>query len=149
MPADPEGPCAGGCPPRAVSRAGSNAHVTHRATRRVRVGTDNRNSTRSVHRVYCLDCCTTIEKTPKQLWKQQQGLAEQVQQSPLRKQDLTRRQLEECNFTKFAAGEVVKGFLKHMDKFLVKVDIVTSTELSSFLEDAMDSAREQGKSTQS
>ena len=153
MPADPEGPCAGGCPPHAVSRAGSNAHVmkttcvvcghktsttgpareptqSHEACPHRR--TDNCNSTCSVHRVYCSDSCTTIEKVPKQLWKQQQGLAEQVQQSPLRQQDLTRRQLEECNFTKFVAGEV--GFFKHMDKFLVKVDIVTSTELSSFLE---------------
>ena len=49
-----------------------------------------------------------------------------------------RRQLEEYTFTKFEAGDVVKRFFKHMDKYLMKADQVTSTELSSFLEDAMD-----------
>ena len=164
MRADPKGPCTGGCPPHAISRAGSNAHVmkttcmvcghktstprpkpepsqSHEVCLHKR--TDNRNSTRSVHRVYCLDCCATIEEIPQKLWKTQQGLAEQVKQSPLRQQDLTRRQLEEYNFTKFEAADVVKRFFKHMDKFLVKVDSVTSTELSSFLEDAMDAVREQ------
>ncbi|CAE7834664.1 unnamed protein product [Symbiodinium sp. CCMP2592] len=81
----------------------------------------------------------TLEKEiPQKLFKEQKGLAEQVQQSPLKVQNLTRRQLEEYNFTKFEAGEVVKKFFKHMDKFLLKVDQVSSTELSSCLEDAMD-----------
>ena len=163
MRADPKGPFVGGCPPHAISRAGSNARVmkttcmvcghktstprpkpepsqSHEVCLRKR--TDNRNSARSVHRGYCLDCCATIEEIPQKLWKQQQGLADQVKQSPLRQQDLTRRQLEEYNFTKFEAAEVVKRFFKHMDKFLVKVDSVTLTEMSSFLEDAMDIVKE-------
>ena len=86
-----------------------------------------------------------VEEIPQELFKEQKGLAEQVQQSPLKVQNLTRRQLEKYNFTKFEAGEVVKKFFKHMDKFLLKVDQVSSTELSSSLEDAMDQVVEQTK----
>ena len=139
-------------PEHALNRAGSNAHVikttcmlcgNRTSTPRPKAvpkndprtcpheRADNRNSTRSVHRTFCLDCCTV------------KGLAEQVQQSALKVQNLTRRQLEEYNFTKFEAGEVVKKFFKHMDKFLLKVGQVSSTELSSFLEDAMDQVVEQ------
>ncbi|CAE7692632.1 RE1 [Symbiodinium sp. CCMP2592] len=59
----------------------------------------------------------SLQKARKEvtLEKEQKGLAEQVQQSPLKVQNLTRRQLEEYNFTKFEAGEVVKKFFKHMD----------------------------------
>ncbi|CAE7211787.1 RE1 [Symbiodinium sp. CCMP2592] len=164
--ADPKGPCVGGCPAHALNKAGSNAHVikttcmlcgTRTSNPRPKAvpkndpltcehkRTDNRNSTRSVHRTFCLDCCTVVEEIPQKLFKEQKGLAEQVQQSPLKVQNLTRRQLEEYNFTKFEAGEVVKKFFKHMDKFLLKVDNVSSTELSSCLEDAMDQVVEQTK----
>ncbi|CAE7200469.1 GIP [Symbiodinium sp. CCMP2592] len=164
--ADPKGPCVGGCPAHALNKAGSNAHVikttcmlcgTRTSNPRPKAvpkndprtcehkRTDNRNSTRSVHRTFCLDCCTVVEEIPQKLFKEQKGLAEQVQQSPLKVQNLTRRQLEEYNFTKFEAGEVVKKFFKHMDKFLLKVDQVSSTELSSCLEDAMDQVVEQTK----
>ena len=78
-----------------------------------------------------------IEEVPQKLFKQNKGLSDQVLNSPLRVQNLTRRQLEEYTFTKFEAGDVVKRFFKHMDKYLMKADQVTSTELSSFLEDAM------------
>ena len=74
---------------------------------------------------------------PQKLFKQNKGLSEQVLNSPLKVQNLTRRQLEEYTFTKFEAGDVVKRFFKHIDKFLMKAEQVTSTELSSFLEDAM------------
>ncbi|CAE7221794.1 GIP [Symbiodinium sp. CCMP2592] len=148
---DPKGPCVGGCPAHALNKAGSNAHVikttcmlcgNRTSNPRPKAvpkndpltcehkRTDNRNSTRSVHRTFCLDCCTVVEEIPQKLFKEQKGLAEQVQQSPLKVQNLTRRQLEEYNFTKFEAGEVVKKFFKHMDKFLLKVDQVSSTELS-------------------
>ena len=157
--ADPKGPCQGGCPEHALNRAGSNAHVMkttcmlcgHRTSvPRPKLQaksdpntcehkrTDNRNSTRSVHRTFCLDCCTVIEEVPQKLFKQNKGLSDQVLNSPLKVQNLTRRQLEEYTFTKFEAGDVVKRFFKHMDKYLMKADQVTSTELSSFLEDAMD-----------
>ncbi|CAE7832525.1 GIP [Symbiodinium sp. CCMP2592] len=163
---DPKGPCVGGCPAHALNKAGSNAHVikttcmlcgNRTSNPRPKAvpkndpltcehkRTDNRNSTRSVHRTFCLDCCTVVEEIPQKLFKEQKGLAEQVQQSPLKVQNLTRRQLEEYNFTKFEAGEVVKKFFKHMDKFLLKVDQVSSTELSSCLEDAMDQVVEQTK----
>ncbi|CAE7728714.1 RE1 [Symbiodinium sp. CCMP2592] len=163
---DPKGPCVGGCPAHALNKAGSNAHVVKTTCMLCgnRISnprpkavpkndpltcehkrTDNRNSTRSVHRTFCLDCCTVVEEIPQKLFKEQKGLAEQVQQSPLKVQNLTRRQLEEYNFKKFEAGEVVKKFFKHMDKFLLKVDQVSSTELSSCLEDAMDQVVEQTK----
>ena len=35
-----------------------------------------------------------VEEIPQELFKEQKGLAEQVQQSPLKVQNLTRRQLE-------------------------------------------------------
>ena len=157
--ADPKGPCQGGCPEHALNRAGSNAHVMkttcmlcgHRTSvPRPKLQaksdpntcehkrTDNRNSTRAVRRTFCLDCCTVIEEVPQKLFKQNKGLSDQVLNSPLKVQNLTRRQLEEYTFTKFEAGDVVKRFFKHMDKYLMKADQVTSTELSSFLEDAMD-----------
>ena len=58
--------------------------------------------------------------------------SEAFSRSPLKVQNLTRRRLEE-----FEAGDVLKRFFKHMDKFLLKVDQVSSAELPSFLEDAM------------
>ena len=93
---------------------------------------DNRNSARSVHRTFCLDCCVVVEELPQKLFKEQKGLDEQAQQSPLKVQNLTRRQLEEYTVAEFEAGDVVKRFFRRMDKFLLKVDQVTSTESSSF-----------------
>ena len=45
------------------------------------------------------------------------------------------------------AGDIIKKFVKHWDKRLCRVDTVTSTELSSVLEDFIDECREaQGES---
>ncbi|CAE7762468.1 unnamed protein product, partial [Symbiodinium microadriaticum] len=71
---------------------------------------------------FCLDCCTVIEEVPQKLFKQNKGLSDQVLNSPLKVQNLTRRQLEEYTFTKFEAGDVVKRFFKHMDNYLMKAD---------------------------
>ncbi|CAE7418365.1 GIP [Symbiodinium sp. CCMP2592] len=161
-------PCRGGCPERAISRAGSNAHVmkttcmicghktsvprpkvtptkaTHEcAHERV----DFRYSTRSVHKVYCLDCDTIVEETPQRVHKMGKELASQVKSSSLKQQDLTRRQLDEVELTRMEAGDVIKKFVKYWDKRLCRVDAVTSTELSSVLEDFIDECREaQGES---
>ena len=32
---------------------------------------DNRNSARSVHRTFCLDCCVVVEELPQKLFKEQ------------------------------------------------------------------------------
>ena len=156
-------PCRGGCPERAISRAGSNAHVmkttcmicghktsvprpkvtptkaTHEcAHERV----DFRYSTRSVHKVYCLDCDTIVEETPQRVRKMGKDLASQIQSSSLKQQDLTRRHLDEIELTRMEAGDIIKKFVKHWDKRLCRVDTVTSTELSSVLEDFIDECRE-------
>ena len=99
--------------------------------------TDNPGSDRN--RVYCLDCCRIIDETPQTLHKESLALAQKV---PTQQQDLTRRQLQEYTFSQFEAGKVVKTFFKQMDKYLVNKESVTSTELSRFLEDAMDSVVE-------
>ena len=92
-------PCAGGCPAHAISRAGSNSYVVkttcmlcgHRtseprpkATPKKVYGeceharVDYRGSTRSVHKVYCLDCCTYVEEVPQRLHKAGKELAGKV-----------------------------------------------------------------------
>ena len=156
-------PCKGGCPERAISRAGSNAHVmkttcmicghktsvprpkvmptkaTHEcAHERV----DFRYSTRSVHKVYCLDCDTIVEEIPQRVHKMGKDLASQIQSSSLKQQDLTRRHLDEIELTRMEAGDIIKKFVKRWDKRLCRVDTVTSTELSSALEDFIDECRE-------
>ena len=86
FPMSPKVPCEGGCPPHALNKAGSNSHAikttcmlcgTKTSTRREspvpqvayedcqHVRTDNRGSVRRTHRVYCLDCCRTIDETRK------------------------------------------------------------------------------------
>ena len=151
LPMSPKGPCVGGCPPHALNKAGSNSHVIKTtcmsSTRREspvpqvayedcqHLRTDNRGSDRRTHRVYCLDCCRIIDETPQTLHKESLALAQKVAGSPTQQQDLTRRQLQEYTFSQFEAGKVVKTFFKHKES-------VTSTELSSFLEDAMDSVVE-------
>ena len=163
LPMSPKGPCVGGCPPHALNKAGSNSHVikttcmlcgTKTSTRREspvpqvayedcqHLRTDNRGSDRRTHRVYCLDCCRIIDETPQTLHKESLALAQKLAGSPTQQQDLTRRQLQEYTFSQFEAGKVVKTFFKQMDKYLVNKESVTSTELSSFLEDAMDSVVE-------
>ena len=163
LPMSPKGPCVGGCPPHALNKAGSNSHVikttcmlcgTKTSTRREspvpqvayedcqHLRTDNRGSDRRTHRVYCLDCCRIIDETPQTLHKESLALAKKLAGSPTQQQDLTRRQLQEYTFSQFEAGKVVKTYFKHMDKYLVNKESVTSTELSSFLEDAMDSVVE-------
>ena len=69
-------------------------------------------------------------------------LASQIQSSSLKQQDLTRRHLDEIELTRMAAGDIIKKFVKHWDKRLCRVDTVTSTELSSALEDFIDECRE-------
>ena len=163
LPMSPKGPCVGGCPPHALNKAGSNSHIikttcmlcgTKTSTRREspvpqvayedcqHLRTDNRGSDRRTHRVYCLDCCRIIDETPQTLHKESLALAQKLAGSPTQQQDLTRRQLQEYTFSQFEAGKVVKTFFKQMDKYLVNKESVTSTELSSFLEDAMDSVVE-------
>ena len=83
-------PCAGGCPAHAISRAGSHSYVVkttcvlcgHR-TSEPRPQVDYRGSTRSVHKVYCLDCCTYIEEVPQRLHKAGKELVGKVQDLPL------------------------------------------------------------------
>ena len=160
-------PCAGGCPAHAISRAGSNSYVVkttcmlcgHRtseprpkATPKKVYGeceharVDYRGSTRSVHKVYCLDCCTHIEEVPQRLHKAGKELAGKVQDLPLGQQDLTRRQLDEVEFTSMEAGSIIKQFVKYWDKRLCRVQSVTSTELSSVLMDMIDDHRPQSGS---
>ena len=160
-------PCAGGCPAHAISRAGSNSYVVkttcmlcgHRtseprpkATPKKVYGeceharADYRGSTRSVHKVYCLDCCTYIEEVPQRLHKAGKELAGKVQDLPLGQQDLTRRQLDEVEFTSMEAGSIIKQFVKYWDKRLCRVQPVTSTELSSVLMDMIDDHRPQSGS---
>ena len=69
-------------------------------------------------------------------------LASQIQSSSLKQQDLTRRHLDEVELTRMEAGDIIKKFVKHWDKRLCRVDTVTSTELSSALEDFIDECRE-------
>ena len=104
---------------------------------------DYRGSTRSVHKVYCLDCCTHIEEVPQRLHKAGKELAGKVQDLPLGQQDLTRRQLDEVEFTSMEAGSIIKQFVKYWDKRLCRVQSVTSTELSSVLMDMIDDHRPQ------
>ena len=104
---------------------------------------DYRGSTRSVHKVYCLDCCTYIEEVPQRLHKAGKELAGKVQDLPLGQQDLTRRQLDEVEFTSMEAGSIIKQFVKYWDKRLCRVQSVTSTELSSVLMDMIDDHRPQ------
>ena len=160
-------PCAGGCPAHAISRAGSNSYVVkttcmlcgHRtseprpkATPKKVYGeceharVDYRGSTRSVHKVYCLDCCTYIEEVPQRLRKAGKELAGKVQDLPLGQQDLTRRQLDEVEFTSMEAGSIIKQFVKYWDKRLCRVQSVTSTELSSVRMDMIDDHRPQSGS---
>ena len=157
-------PCAGGCPAHAISRAGSNSYVVkitcmlcgHRTSEPRPKATpkkvyeeceharvDYRGSTRSVHKVYCLDCCTYIEEVPQRLRKAGKELAGKVQDLPLGQQDLTRRQLDEVEFTSMEAGSIIKQFVKYWDKRLCRVQSVTSTELSSVLMDMIDDHRPQ------
>ena len=157
-------PCAGGCPAHAISKAGSNSYVVKttcmlcgRRTSEPRpkatpkkvdeecehAAVDYRGSTRSVHKVYCLDCCTYIEEVPQRLHKAGKELAGKVQDLPLGRQDLTRRQLDEVEFTSMEAGSIIKQFVKYWDKRLCRVQSVTSTELSSVLMDIMDDRRPQ------
>ena len=107
---------------------------------------DYRGSTRSVHKVYCLDCCTYIEEVRQRLHKAGKELAGKVQDLPLGQQDLTRRQLDEVEFTSMEAGSVIKQFVKYWDKRLCRVRSVTSTELSSVLMDMIDDHRPQSGS---
>ena len=60
--------------------------------------TNNRGSDRRTHRVYCLDCCRTIDETPQILDKESLALAQKVAVSPTQQQDLTRRQLQDYTF---------------------------------------------------
>ena len=75
---------------------------------------DYRGSTRSVHKVYCLDCCTYIEEVPQRLHKAGKELAGKVQDLPLGQQDLTRRQLDEVEFTSMEAGSIIKQGLGNL-----------------------------------
>ena len=157
-------PCAGGCPAHAISRAGSNSYVVkttcmlcgHKTAeprpkaipKKVyeeceHAREDYRGSTHSVHKVYCLDCCTYIEEVPQRLRKAGKELAGKVQDLPLGQQDLTRRQLDEVEFTSMEAGSIIKQFVKYWDKRLCRVQSVTSTELSSVLMDMIDDHRPQ------
>ena len=152
-------PCAGRCPAHAISRAGSNSYVVkttcvlcgHKTSEpRPKVyeecehaRVDYRGSTRSAHKIYCLDCCTYIEEVPHRLHKAGKELAGKVQDLPLGQQDLTRRQLDEVEFTSMEAGSIIKQFVKYWDKRLCRVQSVTSTELSSVLMDMIDDHRPQ------
>ena len=69
-----------------------------------------------------------------------------VQDLPLGQQDLTRRQLDEVEFTSMEAGSIIKQFVKYWDKRLCRVQSVTSTELSSVLMDMIDDHRPQSGS---
>ena len=94
-----------------------------------------------MHKVYCLDCCTYIEEVPQRLHKAGKELAGKVQDLPLGQQDLTRRQLDEVEFTSMEAGSIIKQFVKYWDKRLCRVQSVTST--SCLLMDMIDDHRPQ------
>ena len=156
---DPRGPCQGGCPAHAISKAGSNdkvikttcmicghrwseprpqAQPTRDAATCPHSRTDNRGSTRAVHKVWCLDCCTFVEEMPQALHKQQVELGRAAQQAPLKAQDLTRRTLQDTPLTQMEAGEVIKHFVKNMNRYLTRVESTSSQELLSMLSDSVD-----------
>ena len=156
---DPRGPCQGGCPAHAISKAGSNdkvikttcmicghrwseprpqAQPTRDAATCPHSRTDNRGSTKAVHKVWCLDCCTFVEEMPQALHKQQVELGRAAQQAPLTAQDLTRRTLQDTPLTQMEAGEVIKHFVKNMNRYLTRVESTSSQELLSMLSDSVD-----------
>ena len=163
----PDGPCPDGCPAHAISRAGSNAHVIkqtcmkcgHRwSTPRPKEKpkndyatcehrrTDNRGSTRAVHKVWCLDCCTFVSELPQQLHKQQKDLAQATQKAPLKAQDLTRRVLQDVPLTQLEAGQVIKHYVRTMNRHLTLVEQTSSQELLRLLSDSIDAVASQRES---
>ena len=163
----PDGPCPDGCPAHAISRAGSNAHVIkqtcmkcgHRwSTPRTKAKpkndyatcehrrTDSRGSTRAVHKVWCLDCCTFVSELPQQLHKQQRDLAQATQTAPLKAQDLTRRVLQDVPLTQLEAGQVIKHYVRTMNRHLTLVEQTSSQELLRLLSDSIDAVASQRES---
>ena len=108
--------------------------------------TDNRGSTRAVHKVWCLDCCTYVSELPQTLHKQQRDLAHATQTAPLKAQDLTRRVLQDVPLTQLEAGQVIKHIVKTMNRHLTLVEQSSSQELLHLLSDSADAVAGQRES---
>ena len=57
-----------------------------------------------------------------------------VQSAPLKAQDLIRRALQDTPLTQMEAGEVVKRFVKTMNRHLYRVESTSSQELSDSID---------------
>ena len=153
-------PCVDGCPPHALSRAGSNTHqiietcmICGHRNKYVRPkiapkkdprnctheNTDSRGSTKKVHKTFCKDCQSYIDEIPQHMWKEKQDVAQSVAASSSRVLDATSRLVGEVTMSTDAAKEVIKQFVKIQNRTLVSRSQITSTELISCLQDSIDS----------
>ena len=108
--------------------------------------TDIRESTRAVHKVWCLDCCTFVSELPQQLDKQQRDLAQATQTAPLKAQDLTRRVLQDVQLTQLEAGQVIRHYVRTMSRRLALVERTSSQELLRLLSHSIDTIANQRES---
>ena len=92
------------------------------------------------------DCCTFVSELPQQLHKQQRDLAQATQTAPLKAQDLTRRVLQDVPLTQLEAGQVIKHYVRTMNRHLTLVEQTSSQELLRLLSDSIDAVASQRES---
>ena len=163
VPPDPRGSCVGGCDPANISKVGTNAtyiretclvcgHIKRypRASTKKYMPadcpherTDNRNSSRSVHRTFCLDCETVICEVPQSEHRLSEDVAKEVARAPVRIREVVARIVDENTsiMTKEHAVQAAAVFAQLFQRFVARLPDTAGVERADMirqLNDAID-----------